>query len=294
EREELKKQDQEAKQLADKIKKEKAELEKLRKEAPKKEKAKKIKKEKLSKKELKEKAQATAYFGVGGIDPTPEFLGPIREVALLLKQHPEVKPVRIEGHTDNTGSHTLNLALSLRRAEAVKEILIREGVDPSRIVTAGFNADRPVAPNITRRERQLNRRVEIFIGDKEKKRERHRIKEKELRKNIHTTAYFSVGANHPSQESTQWIRKAAALLREHPEIKEIAVEGHTDNIGDRSKNVDLSLQRAEAVKEILVREGIDPSRIMTFGFNADRPVAADNTPSERQLNRRVEIMVGDY
>lgn len=73
--------------------------------------------------------------------------------------------VRIEGHTDDTGSRDANLRLSRRRAEAVAGVLAeRLGGDPARFATEGFGPDRPVALNATPEGRALNRRIDVVIG----------------------------------------------------------------------------------------------------------------------------------
>ncbi|MFN7177953.1 OmpA family protein [Hyphomonas sp.] len=71
--------------------------------------------------------------------------------------------LRIEGHTDDTGSAAINDALSQRRAEAVRAALIQRGVSPSRLNAVGFGANRPVGDNATEEGRALNRRIEIYI-----------------------------------------------------------------------------------------------------------------------------------
>lgn len=73
--------------------------------------------------------------------------------------------LRIEGHTDSTGSAQLNQRLSEERAESVREWLITQGVEGRRIVTAGYGQDRPVADNSTRAGRRQNRRVEIIVAE---------------------------------------------------------------------------------------------------------------------------------
>lgn len=71
--------------------------------------------------------------------------------------------LRIEGHTDDTGSAAINDALSQRRAEAVRAALIQRGVSPSRLIAVGYGASRPVGDNATEAGRALNRRIEIHI-----------------------------------------------------------------------------------------------------------------------------------
>lgn len=73
----------------------------------------------------------------------------------------------------------------------------------------------------------------------------------------------------------------------------VEIDGHTDSVGNRNYNVDLSLRRAQAVKEYLASRGIDPARVSTQGLGPDYPVASNNTEAGRQQNRRVEVIVAD-
>jgi outer membrane protein OmpA-like peptidoglycan-associated protein len=88
----------------------------------------------------------------------------LAQVQRFLEANPE-RRVRIEGFTDSTGSDEYNLDLSRRRADAVARALASRGVDPSRIQTSGLGEAYPVADNTSPGGRQLNRRVEIIIGN---------------------------------------------------------------------------------------------------------------------------------
>jgi len=70
---------------------------------------------------------------------------------------------------------------------------------------------------------------------------------------------------------------------------QIQITGHTDGSGDESWNKDLSLRRASAVGDYLVKGGIDPERLQVSGVGPDEPVADDSTRYGRSLNRRIEI-----
>ncbi len=85
------------------------------------------------------------------------------KVAQLLMRNPQIRLVRIEGHTDSRGSPRRNLVLSQRRAEAVMRYLISKGVSPNRLQAVGYGDTRPIAPNDTAAGRAKNRRVEFII-----------------------------------------------------------------------------------------------------------------------------------
>src|SRR4029077_3737047 len=77
-----------------------------------------------------------------------------------------IKRVRVEGHTDNRGDKAFNQKLSEDRAKSVADFLISQGIDRSRIESAGYGDTKPVAPNLTARGRELNRRSEFLILEK--------------------------------------------------------------------------------------------------------------------------------
>jgi outer membrane protein OmpA-like peptidoglycan-associated protein len=77
-----------------------------------------------------------------------------------------VKRLRIEGHTDNRGNRKVNRELSSQRARAVAEYLEQAGIDWARLETVGYGDSRPIAPNLTARGRELNRRVDLIIVEK--------------------------------------------------------------------------------------------------------------------------------
>ena len=70
----------------------------------------------------------------------------------------------------------------------------------------------------------------------------------------------------------------------------IRIEGHTDDVGSAKYNIELSGKRAQAIKDYLVGKGIEQSRITTKGFGYSQPIADNDTPKGRSLNRRAEII----
>jgi len=81
------------------------------------------------------------------------------------------------------------------------------------------------------------------------------------------------------------------LMREHPDIRKVVVEGHTDAAGDAAYNEDLSARRAAAVVAWLVEHGVDPRRLESRGMGSRRPLASNATEDGRAKNRRVVFSV---
>ena len=95
---------------------------------------------------------------------SPDAASVLREAASLLKEDTNVK-VSVEGHTDSVGSDAYNLGLSNRRAVAVKDFLVNEGVADGRLTTRGLGEAQPVASNDTADGRAQNRRVELKVAE---------------------------------------------------------------------------------------------------------------------------------
>jgi outer membrane protein OmpA-like peptidoglycan-associated protein len=101
---------------------------------------------------------------------------------------------------------------------------------------------------------------------------------------------FDTGKATLKDGAQRALNNLAGLLNKHAD-RGIAIEGFTDSTGTRELNQRLSEQRAQAVKEALVARGIEPKRIDTRGYGPQFPIASNDTPVGRQLNRRVEIVI---
>ena len=84
----------------------------------------------------------------------------------------------------------------------------------------------------------------------------------------------------------------ADFLRQYPD-RRVSIEGHTDNIGTAAYNNELSQRRAEAIRSQLIGLGIAVERISTVGYGKDFPVAANDTDTNRAINRRVEVVISE-
>jgi OmpA-OmpF porin, OOP family len=118
------------------------------------------------KKEIAEKIDYTAkniLFTLGSDRLFRSSLSGLDDLALLLLAHPEWH-LTIEGHTDNSGDPGKNLALSQKRADAVKTWLVRKGVPNERLTATGYGQEQPMADNSTAKGRTANRRVELKVS----------------------------------------------------------------------------------------------------------------------------------
>jgi outer membrane protein OmpA-like peptidoglycan-associated protein len=91
---------------------------------------------------------------------------------------------------------------------------------------------------------------------------------------------------------SHWILEAVAqTMKEHPEIKKLRIEGHTDNVGYAEGNKMLSAHRAAEVLNELVNLGVEKSRMHSVGLGSTKPIADNTTEEGRKANRRVEFHI---
>ncbi len=109
------------------------------------------------------------FFATGKAEIRKRSFKLLDNIAAVLNSHPEIKRLRVEGHTDNTGTAERNKTLSQSRAEAVVRYLEEQGVTAGRIEPTGYGLDKPIMSNATRRGRASNRRVEFTILEIERK-----------------------------------------------------------------------------------------------------------------------------
>ncbi|MCB0294734.1 MAG: OmpA family protein, partial [Calditrichaeota bacterium] len=94
----------------------------------------------------------------------PKFFSLLTKVQNAIRTFPESN-LTIEGHTDSFGSDSQNLALSEKRAEAVRQYLLANmsNLNPDRVLAVGYGESKPIANNETREGREKNRRIDIVI-----------------------------------------------------------------------------------------------------------------------------------
>lgn len=104
-------------------------------------------------------------FVTGTATLTSKGSAEVKKLVTILKAHPEILKIKIDGYTDNTGKSESNLKLSERRVDAVKAYLAKNGIDVTRVITQGHGDANPIGDNSTAEGRQQNRRVEVNVTE---------------------------------------------------------------------------------------------------------------------------------
>ncbi|MBM4781197.1 MAG: OmpA family protein [Archangiaceae bacterium] len=108
---------------------------------------------------------------------------------------------------------------------------------------------------------------------------------------IKDKVYFDLNKATLQKRSFALLDQVSAVLKQHTEITLVQVEGHTDNTGVPEQNLKLSQERADSVKDYLVKQGVDASRVKAVGFGQEKPADSNDTPAGRDNNRRVEFNI---
>jgi OmpA-OmpF porin, OOP family len=105
-----------------------------------------------------------------------------------------------------------------------------------------------------------------------------------------TRIEFELASTIIRRDSLQVLDAVAACLLRFPQVK-LRLLGHTDGVGDRVTNQQLSLARANAVRAYIASRKVAPARLLAEGRGAEVPLAANDTPEGREKNRRIELIV---
>ncbi|AFG37830.1 outer membrane protein/peptidoglycan-associated (lipo)protein [Spirochaeta africana DSM 8902] len=108
---------------------------------------------------------------------------------------------------------------------------------------------------------------------------------------VSSTIQFASNTDRIMPASLPELEWVVQELQDHP--YRIRIDGHTADVGTRDAMQQLSLQRAERIREYLIEQGIAPNRLQVRGFGATRPLTDNDTPEGRAINRRVEFIITD-
>jgi outer membrane protein OmpA-like peptidoglycan-associated protein len=112
-------------------------------------------------------------------------------------------------------------------------------------------------------------------------------KEIVLKKQVH----FANNSAEILPDSQELVHEIADALARNPQIRKVEIQGHTDNRGKRERNMTLSQERAQSVRNALVASGVDPARLVAKGYGPDKPTAPNITARNRARNRRVQLII---
>jgi outer membrane protein OmpA-like peptidoglycan-associated protein len=105
--------------------------------------------------------------------------------------------------------------------------------------------------------------------------------------------HFEIDSAVISLDSTSLLEEIADALNRNPCLRQVEIQGHTDNSGSKEHNKVLSDQRANSVREWLLAHGVEPGRLTAQGYGQDRPISPNITPAGKERNRRVQFMIKD-
>lgn len=102
---------------------------------------------------------------------------------------------------------------------------------------------------------------------------------------------FATSSSKLDRRSDALLDQISEALNANPNVGTLRIDGHTDNVGDPRFNQRLSEERAAAVREALIKRGVDGDRLTARGFGETRPIAPNKSPAGRANNRRVEFII---
>ncbi|MDR1196419.1 MAG: OmpA family protein [Endomicrobium sp.] len=108
--------------------------------------------------------------------------------------------------------------------------------------------------------------------------------------NLSSKVLFDVSKSELKAEAEESLTEVSEILKVYLKNK-VLIEGHTDSSGNKEKNMQLSIDRAQSVYDFFVDKGIDEERMTVFGFGSDKPVSPNDTEKGKEQNRRVEIII---
>lgn len=203
----------------------------------------------------------------------------LNQLNLYLKNHSD-RQLQVVGHyTANEKNTSAFENLGLARADAIKKHLIGLGLNGNLISTsANLN------PAATFYLDTLYGGIDFNLQVTQKVAEKLSIEPRNL--------YFESGkfAIAKDEELTRYLQNVRTYLLQNADKKAI-LTGHTDNVGEDAKNMQLGAKRAETCKKIFVDSGINPAQIETLSKGETRPIEDNNTEQGKNKNRRVEIII---
>jgi outer membrane protein OmpA-like peptidoglycan-associated protein len=252
------------------------------------------------------------YFGFNQYSLPAEARTQLDSFALSHRQKQKGYSINLDGYCDAKGTEKYNSRLSLQRVSTVKTYLLQHGISSVEISKLkGHGEKDALNDNKSEEERQLNRRVQIsFIevvqtnapGSEQAKTLLEKIADTAAKKGTHIVLKninFVGGRHQFLPESSLALEELLNAMKSYPGLV-IEIQGHIccesyaeDGVDQETGTYDLSGQRAKAVYDHLIANGIEASRLSYKGFGHSMPIYPypEQTEEERIANRRVEIKI---
>ena len=103
--------------------------------------------------------------------------------------------------------------------------------------------------------------------------------------------HFALNSDQLEDSSHTFMDTVVVFLKKNPDVVKMEVSAHTDNIGSDAYNLDLSKRRARTVVNYLIKQGVEPERVVAVGYGESRPLNDNSTEEMREINRRVEFVI---
>ncbi len=203
---------------------------------------------------------------------------PTAEIVCVVKDSVTAQPVYARIYYSKSQSQLKDYTMSNSQTGEAKLVLPLASEYYITVMAKGYlnNTQRLVLPDV---DSLINRRLVFLMKPIQ-------VGQQFVLSNI----YFPAGRAEFMPKSYAALERLLNFMRLNPDVK-ILVSGHTNNIGDYQKLMELSRRRAEAVKNYLISHGISADRIQTVGYGPNRPIADNSTLEGRRKNQRVEVKI---
>jgi len=215
------------------------------------------------------------------------------EVIKQLQKFPETR-WRIEGHMDSNGNKRFLRNLSLERAKAVLEYFSYfGGLKREDFQVFGMGDNFPIGDNNTEEGRKSNRRIEVISENIDSSPSTIAPREEVFNQFIlRGDDAFELNKTTLNELAKLLLNEIAGYIKDQPESK-WRIEGYTDNQGSASILKKLSLERANAVYDYLISQGLSSDQFTVLGLGSDNPITNNDTEEGRSANRRILIIRED-
>ncbi len=214
----------------------------------------------------------------------------IDSVAGYLRRFPDKRIVLTGLYADDEINTTSWPNLGIARAEDVKAYYVNKGFQPSVFITKGFPSE-----DLTFIGDSLWGGIEYAFTDALTLTE-NSLAEQQKFEGIFKPLdlYFNTGSvSYIRTDDNERFLEEALLFLSQNKNKKLLLTGHTDNVGSPADNMQLSMERAESVKEMLAESGIPAEQISVDAKGQTQPKVSNDTPEGQAANRRVSIVVSD-